>query len=42
MGDWVSFLFFEMINGNLFSIIMPWGKETFRYPLQDIVVIRFQ
>lgn len=37
-----SFLFSEIINGNSFSVIMPWGKEIFHYPLQDIVAIRFK
>lgn len=37
-----SFLFSEMINGNTFNVIMPWGKETFHYPLQNILAIRFK
>lgn len=36
------FIFSEIINGSAFSVIMPWGRETFPYPLQDTVVIRFE
>lgn len=32
---------FSDINGNQFNIIMPWGKETFHEPLQNILVIKF-
>lgn len=40
--DYGSFMFSEMINDNAFSVIMPWGKEIFHYPLQDIIIIRFK
>lgn len=47
--DWVEeetdvglFLFSKMINENSISVIMPWGKETFDYPLKDTLVIKYK
>lgn len=31
---------FSEINGDKFSVIMPWGKETFCEPLNNILVVR--
>lgn len=36
-----SFVFSE-INGCQFSVIMPWGKVTFREPLENILVVRLK
>ena len=36
------FLFSEMINDNSFNVTMPWGKETFHYPLKKIIDIRIK
>ena len=35
-----KFLFTDIADGML-SVEMPWGTETFRYPLQETLVIRF-
>ncbi len=36
-----SFMFSE-INGCQFSVIVPWGKVTFREPLEKILVVRLK
>ncbi|MCI9083933.1 MAG: hypothetical protein HFI70_17175 [Lachnospiraceae bacterium] len=35
-----TFLFTDIVNGML-RVEMPWGNETFQYPLQETLVIRF-
>lgn len=33
------FEFDSIINNSLLNMTMPWGKETFHYPLKDIITI---
>ena len=35
-----SFFISDMIDGKLLNVKMPWGSETFHYPLQDTLVIK--
>lgn len=38
-GYYDSFMSPEMINGSTLKVTMPWGDETFMFPLNEIIVI---
>lgn len=39
MEDLISIV--VMADGKLLNVGMPWGRETFQYPLRDTLVVRF-
>lgn len=36
-----TFLFSDIADGKVLNVEMPWGSETFQYPLRDTLVVRF-
>ncbi len=40
--DMGAFLVSDLIDGSLLHVEMPWGNETFTYPLPDMLVIKFK